>query len=100
MTYPAPHPKYGAPLSGRPLTIDGVTFRPYRCGILMYVRVSDDFRIEVSRAYKGETWRASFDGISLPVKFRHEKNAYRAGVAAVRKADASLQLQKQEDSNA
>ena len=42
-----PHPEYGYALSGDAYTYKGVTFRPYRRGIGLYVRISDDFRIEL-----------------------------------------------------
>lgn len=80
------HPHYGAALSGKPVTIEGVTFRPYRRGIALFSRCSDDFRIEVYRPYRGETYVAVADGTMLPTRFRSEKNAYLAAIKRLRGA--------------
>jgi len=80
-----PHPKYGAPLGGKPETIDGVTFRPYRRGISLYVRVSDDFRIEVfTRHNTGTTYFALVDGVNMGRDFRSQARCYAAAIAKAR----------------
>lgn len=76
-----PHPEYGHALGGAPFTVGGITFRPYRRGILRYIRVSDDFRIEVYAVDGRSTYRAGVDGVCMPKKFRFEKNAYAAAIA-------------------
>lgn len=86
-----PHPKYGLPLSGQPKTVDGVVFRPYRRGVSLYSRVSDDFRIEVLNSYSRSTYTVLVDGVSLPTRFRLESTAFAAGVKAAKAAPAVLE---------
>ncbi|HEY2593129.1 MAG TPA: hypothetical protein VGK33_04435 [Chloroflexota bacterium] len=87
-----PHPRYGAPLGGKPVTIDGVVFRPYRAGIGMTLRASDDFRITVHANRGGRAWTysASVDGVYVQSegggakRFRTDRAACEAGVALLR----------------
>ena len=76
-----PHPQYGNALSGRPITVQGIIFRPYQRGIGLYARVSDDFRMEVWRPYHSTTYRAWAAGIGLTKKFRSEQRAFEAAIA-------------------
>jgi hypothetical protein len=76
------HPDYGAPLGGRPYTVDGATFRPYRTGISRYTRVDDSFRVEIWPAGAiGSIFRARVDGEFLPTRYRKFETAARAGLA-------------------
>jgi hypothetical protein len=94
-----PHPRYGAPLGGAPVTIDGVTFRPYRSGVMQTVRCSDDWRITVTHVERSRTagfYTAAVDGVYLvgagpegrARHFRDAENAMRAGVRAWRERGA------------
>ena len=85
-----PHPTYGPPLSGAPWTVEGVTFRPYRTPgrASQYVRVSDDFRIEVAqRSPFHLTYVASVDGQRLRPYFRTQRTAAQAAIIALKKKD-------------
>lgn len=73
-----PHPKYGAPLSGAPKVIEGITFRPYRTGILLSAWISDDFRIFFDRSTHRNTYYVSVnDGESGKGGFRKPETAVR-----------------------
>lgn len=78
-----PHPQYGAPLSGQPHVIQGVTFRPYRLGVSRYARISDDFRIEVRDWPGGLTYRLTVDGVGLPFRFRTRQGAVRRALKII-----------------
>jgi hypothetical protein len=84
------HPRYGLPLSGSPRTFAGVTFRPYKRGILLYITVSDDFRIELYTTTNRNSWTAVVDGEPLPTRFRSETNAAEAAVKLVQKKAVSV----------
>lgn len=73
-----PHPKYGAPLSGAPKVIEGITFRPYSTGIQRSCWISDDFRIAFDRSTYRNTYHASVDdGESGKGGFRKPETAVR-----------------------
>jgi hypothetical protein len=90
-----PHPRYGAPLGGRPITVLGVTFRPYRTGIGDTARCSDDFRITIAANKYGTgrhwTYTALVDGVSIrsdaderhAKRFRSDRTAAEAAVRAL-----------------
>lgn len=81
------HPQYGAALGGATQTVDGVEFYPYRRGIGLYIRVSQDGRIAICEVGKtGSSFHCSVDGLALPKKFRLFATAAAAGIA---KRDAS-----------
>ena len=92
-----PHPKYGAPLSGRPAVIDGVTFRPYRAGIALTARCSDDFRITIWPHTDQTRWTYSALVDGVPVRgstgntrrFRSDFAAAEAGVKALKRQEAA-----------
>jgi hypothetical protein len=62
-----PHPQYGAPLSGNPWVIAEVTFRPYRVGVALTARCSDDFRITIWPHIDQTRWTYSalVDGVPI-----------------------------------
>lgn len=78
-----PHPKYGAPLGGAPKVIEGITFRPYRTGILRAVWASDDFRIEFDRSTSRNTYHVSVDGEIAKGGFRKAETAVRWAVGVL-----------------
>ena len=39
------HPTYGRPTAGRVMMVEDVVFRPYKAGLALNVRCSDDHRI-------------------------------------------------------
>jgi hypothetical protein len=75
------NPEYGKCLSGRPRVYKGVTFRPYRRGILLYIWVSDCERFKVFHlGQSGTTYAAMADGKDLGKRFRSIENAMLAAV--------------------
>jgi hypothetical protein len=91
-----PHPEYGPPLSGGPVTWGGVVFRPYSVGRGTNARISDDFRI---RAQERSSWTMTYwvavDGVALSGPsgkrkyFRTQQAAAEAGVKALKRKDAA-----------
>lgn len=87
-----PHPQYGKPLSGKPSVHAGITFRPYRRGIGLYVRVSDDFRICVYDHFQsGSTYTATVDGVGVDggKRFRSQTRCFEAAVAQARRGQTA-----------
>lgn len=72
------------PTSGKPIEIDGLTFRCYRTGIMRYVWRDDTERIEIGNNHPGTTQWASIDGKRLPTRFRGQKSAMNTAVRLLR----------------
>lgn len=81
------HPKYGKALSGAPYTVHNVTFWPYRRGVNLYVRVSEDRRIEVFDQ-RGHTMAVTVDGETVPGKFRTRETAVAAALKIIAERNA------------
>lgn len=81
-----PHPEYGAPQSGAPCTIEGVTFRPYRIGVLRSAWISDDFRMRITdspySSGRGGLFRVSIDGREIKGR-RCREHAVRDAIATM-----------------
>lgn len=68
----------------KPKTVEGITFRAYRSGIMQSSLVSDDGRIIVARNYNKTTYRASIDRQSIGDRFKHEHTAIAAAIKALK----------------
>lgn len=80
------------PLSGQPITVDGVKFLPYKAGSLQYERISEDGKLLVrERSHWGTTYQAVVDGLGpirsksgRPTAFRTQRAAMAAAVKAAK----------------
>jgi hypothetical protein len=79
-----PHYRKG---SGLPVVVDGVTFEPYRVGIVQYAYVSADGRCETRQNHGAATYSAYVAGVGYinsksgkPTRFHTERAAMAAAV--------------------
>jgi hypothetical protein len=89
--------------SAKPITVDGVTFHCYRCGILRAHWVSEDGRISVQRNHNADTYSAGLDGNGIaganPMKSKRFRTQSAAMLAGVLKMRAGIDPQKQTQSD-
>lgn len=78
------HPEYGLALSGAPKTVDGVTFWPFKIGVLRYTRANADGSLEVRRHISSSVCEIRVNGRWLQDRrFRKFDTAARAAIKAM-----------------
>jgi hypothetical protein len=77
-----------------PIIVDGVTFNCFHVGVLKYVWRSEDGKLEIRSRHSGGTYTAMVNGDYIwtgdnAKRFRSQRAAMRAAVAAQRESNVS-----------